>query len=169
MSGDIHRAEFLASRERLQPGDGAAQDQRVHVMGAFVGVDRLEVRGVPHEDLARQTTENFFRLFNKTFERTTNGYTRVVGGTLRRAGIALAVYAGLLLLAWGGFSVAATLAQWALEKATLLSPMDMAANSRVLGGLLFIAAGLYQFTPVKLACLRSCRSYDWPLRLLDRF
>ena len=34
----------------------------------------------------------------------------------------------------------------------------MTINSRLLGGLLFIAAGLYQFTPVKLACLRFCRS-----------
>ena len=50
----------------------------------------------------------FFRLFNKTFERTTNGYTRAVGGTLRRAGIALAVYAGLLLLTWGGFKMVPT-------------------------------------------------------------
>jgi predicted metal-binding membrane protein len=62
------------------------------------------------------------------------------------------------LLAWGGFSVAATLAQGALERATLLSSMDMTINSRLLGGLLFLAAGLYQFTPVKLACLRFCRS-----------
>jgi predicted metal-binding membrane protein len=62
------------------------------------------------------------------------------------------------LLTWGAFSVAATLAQWALESATLLSPMDMTTDSRLLGGLLFLAAGLYQFTPVKLACLRSCRS-----------
>ena len=38
----------------------------------------------------------FFRLFNKGFDRTTNGYTRAVGGTVRRGGIALAVYAGLL-------------------------------------------------------------------------
>jgi predicted metal-binding membrane protein len=68
------------------------------------------------------------------------------------------LFAAGYLLAWGGFSVAATVAQWALERATLLSPMDMAANSRLLGGLPFIAAGLYQFTPVKLACLRSCRS-----------
>ena len=62
------------------------------------------------------------------------------------------------LLAWSGFSLAATLVQEALERAQLLSPMDMATNSRLLGGLLFVAAGLYQFTPVKLACLRSCRS-----------
>jgi multidrug efflux pump len=47
----------------------------------------------------------FFRLFNKNFDRTTKGYTRAVGGTLRRAGIALAVYAGLLALTWGGFKL----------------------------------------------------------------
>lgn len=69
-----------------------------------------------------------------------------------------ALFAAGYLLAWGGFSLAATLAQWALERAALLSPMDMATDSRWLGGLLFVAAGLYQFTPVKLACLRFCRS-----------
>ncbi len=62
------------------------------------------------------------------------------------------------LLAWGGFSVAATLAQWALERASLLAPMTMKTTSPLLGGLLFIAAGLYQLTPLKRACLRSCRS-----------
>jgi len=40
----------------------------------------------------------------------------------------------------------------------MLSPMDMMIDSRLLGGLPFLAAGLYQFTPVKLACLRFCRS-----------
>lgn len=69
-----------------------------------------------------------------------------------------ALFAAGYLLAWGGFSLAATLAQWALERGALLSAMDMTINSRLLGGLLFIAAGLYQFTPVKLACLRFCRS-----------
>jgi len=69
-----------------------------------------------------------------------------------------ALFTAGYLLAWGGFSLAATLAQEALERAALLSPMDMTTNSRLLGGLLFLAAGLYQFTPVKLACLRFCRS-----------
>jgi predicted metal-binding membrane protein len=69
-----------------------------------------------------------------------------------------ALFASGYLLAWAGFSLAATLAQSALERAALLSPMDMTTDSRLLGGLLFIAAGLYQFTPVKLACLRFCRS-----------
>ncbi len=69
-----------------------------------------------------------------------------------------ALFAFGYLLAWGGFSLAATLAQWTLERAALLSPMHMSTNSQLLGALLFIAAGLYQFTPVKLACLRFCRS-----------
>ena len=69
-----------------------------------------------------------------------------------------ALFTAGYLLAWGGFSVAATLAQWALERGALLSAMDMTINSRWLGGLLFVAAGLYQFTPVKLSCLQFCRS-----------
>jgi predicted metal-binding membrane protein len=69
-----------------------------------------------------------------------------------------ALFAAGYLLAWGGFSLVATLAQEALERAALLSPMDMTTNNRLLGGLLFVAAGLYQFTPIKLACLRACRS-----------
>lgn len=62
------------------------------------------------------------------------------------------------LLAWGSFSVVATLAQWALEQASLLSPMAMKSTSPLLGGMLFIAAGIYQVTPLKSACLSSCRS-----------
>ena len=50
----------------------------------------------------------FFRLFNKSFERTTHGYTRAVSGTIRRGAIALAVYGGLLLLTWGGFKIVPT-------------------------------------------------------------
>jgi len=50
----------------------------------------------------------FFRLFNKGFDRTTKGYTRAVGGTVRRSAIALAVYAGLLALTWIGFKTVPT-------------------------------------------------------------
>jgi predicted metal-binding membrane protein len=61
------------------------------------------------------------------------------------------------LIVWGAFSVAVTLAQWALDSAALLSPA-LAATNPVLGGTLVILAGLYQFTPLKQACLRNCRS-----------
>ena len=68
-----------------------------------------------------------------------------------------AVFGVGYLLAWGVFSGAATTAQWGLEEAALLSPM-MVSTSPVLGGVLFIAAGVYQWTPLKYACLRNCRS-----------
>jgi len=59
--------------------------------------------------------------------------------------------------AWGAFSLAATGAQWALERAALMMPMKH-LTSPLLGGLLFVAAGAYQLTPLKHACLRRCRS-----------
>jgi predicted metal-binding membrane protein len=61
------------------------------------------------------------------------------------------------LLAWGGFSLAATVAQWALDRVALLSPM-LSTTSALLDGSLFILAGAYQFTPLKQTCLRHCRS-----------
>ena len=61
------------------------------------------------------------------------------------------------LVVWAGFSVLATTAQWALHAATLLSPM-IALTSPVFGGVLLLAAGIYQWTPLKHACLSKCRS-----------
>ncbi|HTT37512.1 MAG TPA: DUF2182 domain-containing protein [Burkholderiales bacterium] len=61
------------------------------------------------------------------------------------------------LLAWGGFSLMATLAQWGLERGALLSPTLKTGNALVAGAL-WIAAGLYQWTPLKRACLANCRS-----------
>ena len=61
------------------------------------------------------------------------------------------------LLAWGGFCVVATVLQFSLDQAALLSPM-LAAKSALIGGGLFILGGVYQFTPFKYACLRQCRS-----------
>ena len=69
-----------------------------------------------------------------------------------------ALFASGYLMAWAGFSVAATLLQWGLERASLLAPMAMKTTSPLLGGMLFIAAGIYQFTPLKRVCLTSCRS-----------
>lgn len=61
------------------------------------------------------------------------------------------------LLAWTGFSALAALAQSGLHAAALLSPM-MSSTSPVLGGLLLVAAGVFQFTPLKRSCLTHCRS-----------
>lgn len=61
------------------------------------------------------------------------------------------------LLVWGGFSLLATGAQWGLHTLMLLSPGLAIANPLV-GGLILVAAGAYQFTPLKKACLVHCQS-----------
>lgn len=61
------------------------------------------------------------------------------------------------LAVWIGFSVLATAAQWGFHAASLLSPL-MVTTSPILGGVLLLAAGVYQWTPLKRACLRHCRS-----------
>ncbi|WP_407115343.1 DUF2182 domain-containing protein [Bradyrhizobium sp. LMG 9283] len=68
------------------------------------------------------------------------------------------------LVTWAGFSLAAALVQGAFERFGLLS-MAMASTSAMLGGGVLIAAGLYQFTPLKQACLRYCEN---PLLFLSR-
>lgn len=67
------------------------------------------------------------------------------------------LFASAYLIAWAGFSLAAVALQWSLESVALLSPMLASANV-VFGGLVLLAAGVYQLTPLKRACLRHCRS-----------
>lgn len=62
------------------------------------------------------------------------------------------------LLAWAGFSVAATGAQWAAQTNGLVSPQMMTIDSRLIAGVLLVAAGGYQFSGLKNACLKHCRS-----------
>ena len=57
---------------------------------------------------------------------------------------------------WAGFSLVATAAQWSLGRTGLLSEA-MVAASALLAGFLLLAAGLYQLTPIKQACLKHCR------------
>jgi predicted metal-binding membrane protein len=61
------------------------------------------------------------------------------------------------LATWTAFSLAATALQRALASLLFLSPMMEAASARVSGSLL-VAAGVYQWTPLKHACLRACQS-----------
>jgi predicted metal-binding membrane protein len=60
------------------------------------------------------------------------------------------------VLVWVAFSLFATLAQSALERAGLLNAA-MASTSTVLGGLIFVAAGSYQWTRLKYLCLAQCQ------------
>jgi predicted metal-binding membrane protein len=64
--------------------------------------------------------------------------------------------AGYLLI-WTSFSLVATGLQWALTELRLLSPM-MVSTSQFLAVGVLLAAGIYQLTPLKLACLKQCQS-----------
>ena len=61
------------------------------------------------------------------------------------------------LLVRSAFSVATTVLQWGLEQGALLSPM-MVSTGPVLGGTILVAAGVFQWTPLKRARLTHCRS-----------
>ena len=67
-------------------------------------------------------------------------------------------FAAGYLLVWLGFSILAAALQWRLEGAGLLSAMAMGSQSRWLSAGVLIAVGLYQFSPVKQACLAHCRA-----------
>jgi predicted metal-binding membrane protein len=75
------------------------------------------------------------------------------GGGARSAGLFSLGY----LLVWIGFSAAATGLQYWLDTAAMLSG-EMAVGGGVLAGGLLIAAGIYQWLPLKRACLLHCRS-----------
>ena len=68
-----------------------------------------------------------------------------------------AVFLSGYLLIWSAFAAVATLGQWGLHAAALLSPA-MATTSPLLGASLLIGAGVYQFSPPKDVCLATCRS-----------
>ncbi|MGH8234336.1 MAG: DUF2182 domain-containing protein, partial [Rhodanobacteraceae bacterium] len=61
------------------------------------------------------------------------------------------------LAAWLGCAVLGAVAQWSLAEARLLSPMGASVNAYLSAGIL-TAAGVYQLTPLKRACVARCRS-----------
>jgi predicted metal-binding membrane protein len=81
------------------------------------------------------------------------------GGQRAKAGVPMAVpLFGLgYLTVWIGFSACAALAQEGLHRAALMSA-GMASSSPRVSGAILIAAGVYQWTPFKGACLAHCRS-----------
>jgi predicted metal-binding membrane protein len=78
---------------------------------------------------------------------------RAQGSTVAPTFVFVAGYVAV----WTLFSLAATAAQWGLERAALLSPM-LESTSPVFAGVLLAGAGLYQWTPWKNKCLAHCRS-----------
>ncbi|MEJ2376607.1 MAG: DUF2182 domain-containing protein, partial [Pseudolabrys sp.] len=67
----------------------------------------------------------------------------------------VAIAAGYTVV-WLGFAAAATLAQFVFTRAALMDD-GMASASGLFSGAIFIAAGLYQFSALKHACLTQCR------------
>jgi predicted metal-binding membrane protein len=61
------------------------------------------------------------------------------------------------LAVWSAFGALATLAQWALHDAGALDT-GMAIVNPSACGLALVAAGVYQWTPAKHACLQHCRA-----------
>ena len=58
---------------------------------------------------------------------------------------------------WLAFAALATLAQFGFTRAALIN-QSMASASGLFSGAIFIAAGVYQFSALKHACLRQCQS-----------
>jgi predicted metal-binding membrane protein len=71
--------------------------------------------------------------------------------------VPVAIFLFGYLAVWTAFSAVATLAEWGLHQAAMLST-TMTATSTALNGGLLIAAGIFQWTPMKRACLKGCRS-----------
>jgi predicted metal-binding membrane protein len=65
-------------------------------------------------------------------------------------------FASGYFLVWIAFALLATLVQWAFERAALLDSA-MAGTSNLVGGVLFVATGSYQWTRVKHLCLARCQ------------
>ncbi|HEY7669705.1 MAG TPA: DUF2182 domain-containing protein [Hyphomicrobium sp.] len=86
-------------------------------------------------------------------------------GQLPGSLVPTASFAAGYLACWLGFSALATALQFALERAALVHGMWMWSTSRWLTAGLLVAAGLFQLTPLKAACLEHCRS---PAAFLSR-
>ena len=62
------------------------------------------------------------------------------------------------LVVWVGFAAGATIGNWALHTHALMSSMMGSSTSAVLGGSLLLAAGIFQWAPLKDVCLSRCRT-----------
>lgn len=83
-------------------------------------------------------------------------YARIARGQNAERGGRAWLFACGYLSAWTGFSAAITVVQYVLERTRIVA--DSMRMAPFAGGLLLIATGVYQFTPLKQACLTQCRS-----------
>ncbi len=84
-------------------------------------------------------------------------FARLSGGTtLQRRGRTAAFLTGYGTV-WGAYALAAASAQVVLQRAGVLVAPGPTLPARI-GGLVLVAAGVFQFLPLKAACLSQCRS-----------
>lgn len=75
----------------------------------------------------------------------------------RSSAASIGAFVAAYVVVWTLFSIVATGLQAYLEGLALLSSM-MVSKSPEMGGFLLVAAGIYQFTPIKEVCLKHCRT-----------
>jgi len=80
------------------------------------------------------------------------------GGRSDRVPAISVAFLGGYLLAWAAFSAVAAAVQWALEATGMVSATTMSLIDTLPGGLVLMAAGLFQFSSLKAKCLEHCRS-----------
>ncbi|MFI5307244.1 MAG: DUF2182 domain-containing protein [Polyangiales bacterium] len=78
-------------------------------------------------------------------------------GAVRPPWVATALFLAGYLVAWSCFAALAAIAQWALFRWLLLDPRTLSISPWA-GGVLLIAAGVFQLSPTKARCLTHCRA-----------
>lgn len=84
-------------------------------------------------------------------------YMRMDRGSGSAGALHAAGYLGSYLGRWSVFALAAAAAQYGLHRWMLMSG-DMALASRAVAGAVLIAAGAYEWSPLKARCVARCRS-----------
>ena len=85
---------------------------------------------------------------------TVNRKRREESGPFVSTGVFLSGY----LVVWALFAAGATLGNWGLHQASLLTSMMGESSSGYLGGGLLLTAGIFQWSRLKYVCLTQCRS-----------
>ncbi len=75
----------------------------------------------------------------------------------QRPYVPVSVFVAGYVAIWSAFSALVAVVQLILHRQAFLSPA-MASTSATLGGVLLLAAGVFQFTPLKRTCLTHCRA-----------
>ncbi|HTY54929.1 MAG TPA: DUF2182 domain-containing protein, partial [Candidatus Binataceae bacterium] len=83
-------------------------------------------------------------------------FARLRRGSGESASLDASLFAFGYLIVWSLFSAIATAGQLGLQRAAIIS--DSLRFTPLLGGIVLIATGIYQLTPLKDACLSKCRS-----------